>query len=140
MNLKKLVPPLVAIVLFAAAWRAYGWAGLAVVTGGLVMWGLLHFTRLTHVLKKASDRPVGFVGSAVMLNVKLKPGVNLLHVIGMTQSLGELLSPKDEQPEIYRWTDGGDSHVTCEFLNGKLVKWTLYRPPVAEESATPPAP
>ena len=31
--------------------------------------------------------------------------------------------------EIYRWTDGTRSHVTCEFRQGKLVKWTLERPP-----------
>ena len=49
---------------------------------------------------------MGYVGSAVMLNAKLKPGVNLLHVMAMTGALGEQLSPKDEQPEIYRWTDG----------------------------------
>jgi hypothetical protein len=113
---------------------------VALVGTGLMMWALLHFTRLTHVLKKASDRPVGYVASAVMLNAKLKPGVNLLHVIAMTQALGQLLSPKDEQPELYRWTDEGGSHVTCEFANGKLVKWTLHRPQADAEGAAAPAP
>jgi hypothetical protein len=51
----------------------------------------------------------------------------------MTGALGEQLSAKDEQPELYRWTDGTNSHVTCEFANGKLVKWTLYRPPAPDE-------
>ena len=54
--------------------------------------------------------------------------MNLLHVVAMTRALGELLSPKDEQPEVYRWTDGSGSHVTCEFADGKLVKWELVRP------------
>ena len=140
MNLQKIILPVLGVVMVAAAWRAYGWAGVALVVTGLVMWGLLHFTRLTHVLKKASDRPVGYVASAVMLNAKLKPGVNLLHVIAMTQALGQLLSPKDEQPELYRWTDEGGSHVTCEFANGKLVKWTLHRPPADAKGAAAPAP
>ncbi len=55
-----------------------------------------------------------------MLNAKLKPKVTLLHVIAMTKSLGALQSPKDEQPEIFRWTDGTQSHVTCEFKDGDL--------------------
>lgn len=140
MNLQKIILPVLGVVMVAAAWRAYGWAGVALVATGLMMWALLHFTRLTHVLKKAADRPVGYVASAVMLNAKLKPGVNLLHVIAMTQALGELLSPKDEQPEIYRWTDQGGSYVTCEFANGKLVKWALHRPPADAEEAAAPAP
>ena len=96
------------------------------------MWVLLHFTRLMHVLKQASERPVGWVGSAVMLNAKLKPGWNLMKVIAITRALGEQLSEKDAQPEVFRWTDNGGSHVTCEFSNGRLVKWALYRPPVDE--------
>ena len=119
-------------VLVAAAWRAYGWAGVALVGGGVVFWLLLHFNRLMQVLKRAADQPLGHVGSAVMLNAKLKPGVTLLHVVAMTRSLGQLMSPKDEQPELFRWTDAGDSHVTCEFLDGKLVRWELVRPAPAE--------
>jgi hypothetical protein len=132
-NLQKILMPILGVVLVVAAWRGYGWAGVAVIVTGIIMWMLLHFTRLTHVLKKAAERPVGHVGSAVMLNAKLKPGVNLLHVIAMTGSLGELLSPKDEQPEVYRWTDGSASHVSCEFADGRLVRWTLFRPPPPDE-------
>jgi hypothetical protein len=129
MNLQKIVPAILAVVLMVAGWRAYGWGGLAVVSGGALMWALLHFTRITRVLARAADRPVGYVGSAVMLNAKLKPKVNLLHVVAMTEALGQRLSAEGEQPEIYRWTDTGYSSVTAEFANGKLVKWTLYRPP-----------
>jgi hypothetical protein len=63
-----------------------------------------------------------------MLNAKLKKGVNLMHVIAMTRSLGALQSEKDAQPEIFRWTDNGDSHVTCTFTGGKLTEWVLHRP------------
>jgi hypothetical protein len=138
MNLQKILVPVLGVVIVAAGWRAYGWGGVALATGGILMWVLLHFNRAMQVLKRAGNRPVGYVDSAVMLNAKLKPNVNLLHVIAMTRALGELVSPQDEQPEIWRWTDGSASHVTCEFVNGKLVKWTLFRPPAADEEAVPP--
>ncbi|MFZ4289190.1 glycerate kinase [Variovorax sp. HJSM1_2] len=128
MNWKNYAYPLVGLALLVVAFQRFGWMGVLAVTGGLVMWALLHITRTMQVLKKAADRPIGYVASAVMLNAKLKPGVNLLHVMAMTRSLGELRSPKDQQPEIFRWTDGSQSHVTCEFFGGKLVKWVLERP------------
>jgi hypothetical protein len=129
MNLQKIITPILGVILVAAAWRAYGWGGVAIAATGVVMWVLLHFTRLTQVLKRTANQPIGYVGSAVMLNAKLKPGVNLLHVLALTRSIGERLSDEGAQPEIYRWTDGGASSVTAEFANGKLVKWTLERPP-----------
>lgn len=135
MNLRNLLVPLGAIGLIVFGFFAYGWAGVAAVAGGLVMWALLHFTRLMKVMNKAAKRPIGYVGSAVMLNARLSPGVNLMHVVAMTQSLGEQLSAQDAQPEVYRWTDGTQSHVTCEFHQGKLVKWALVRP--EPEDATP---
>ena len=120
--------PLLGVALVAMAYRSYGWAGVAVVATGLVTWALLHFNRMVHVLKRAANRPVGFVGSAVMLNAKLKAGVTLLHVVAMTKALGELQSAPDQQPELFRWTDGTQSYVTAEFLGGKLMKWELVRP------------
>jgi len=128
MNLRNILVPLGALGLIGFGFVAYGWAGVAAVVGGLVMWALLHFTRLVNVMKKAAKRPMGYVGSAVMLNARLSAGVNLMHVVAMTQSLGELLSPEGADPEVYRWTDGTQSHVTCEFQHGKLVKWMLERP------------
>lgn len=140
MQIQKILVPLLSVVLVVAAYRAYGWPGVAVATGALVMWLLLHFTRMLQVLKRAANRPLGFVGSAVMLNAKLKPGMTLLHVIAMTHALGELTSPKDSQPELFRWTDGSGSSVTCEFLGGKLVRWELQRPTQSEpEAAASPA-
>jgi hypothetical protein len=133
MNLQKIVWPVLGLVVVAAAYRALGWPGVALAAGGIVMWMLLHFTRMMRVLQRASNRPVGHCDSAVMLNAKLRPGVNLLHVMAMTKALGEQLSPKEQQPEVYRWTDGGASHVTCEFAHGKLVKWELFRPQPAPE-------
>jgi hypothetical protein len=81
------------------------------------------------VLRRAAARPIGHVDSAVMLHSRLRPGLKLLDVVGLCRSLGTLQSPKDEQPEVYRWTDPGDAWVDCEFAGGKLVRFELHRPP-----------
>lgn len=140
MNFQKLALPLLGIVIVAVAWRGWGWPGVALAVGGIVMWMLLHFTRMMKVLQGAANRPVGWCDSAVMLNAKLRPGVNLLHVMATTKAIGEQVSPREAQPEIYRWTDGSGSSVTCEFARGKLVKWELFRPQAVTEEAPPPAP
>ncbi len=141
MNFTRIIGPVAVIVFTIGAWRQFGWAGVALAAGGVVMWILLHFTRLMHILKKAAERPIGHVGSAVMLNAKLKKGMNLMHVIALTRSLGALQTPKEEQPEIFHWTDAGQSQVACTFVGGKLQAWTLTRPAEepAAESADPPA-
>ena len=140
MNLQRIFLPILGVVVVAAAWQTAGWPGVALAGGAIVMWMLLHFTRLMKVLQRASNRPVGYCDSAVMLNAKLRPKVNLLHVVAMTRALGEQLSPKDEQPEVYRWTDGSASHVTCTFSHGKLVKWELVRPQTAADERPQPTP
>ncbi len=142
MPFKKFLIPAGALFLVAYAFYAYSWPGVAVVVGALVMWMLLHFTRMMQVLQRASARPVGTVASAVMLNAKLQPGVTLMHVVAMTKALGALQSPKDAQPEVYRWTDNSDSFVTCEFSHGKLVKWEMVRPtsPTEIPAVTPAQP
>ena len=136
MNLRNILVPLGLAVLVFVAHRSAGWSGVAAVAGGILMWGLLHFTRLMSVMKKAANRPIGYVGSAVMLNAKLKPKVPMVHVVAMTRSLGQLLSEEGQEPEVYRWTDGSQSHVTCEFVGGRLMKWTLQRPEQKDETAT----
>lgn len=136
MNFQKIIVPVVGVVALVLAYREYGWAGVAGVVTVLVMWLLLHFTRMMQVLKRAANRPIGYVDSAVMLNAKLKPGMTLLHVVAMTKSLGALQSPKDSQPELYRWTDGTESHVTATFDQGRLVQHVLFRP---MQEAPPPA-
>ena len=139
MNFSKILGLLAALVFTVGAWRQFGWPGLALAGGGVVMWVLLHFTRLMSILQKAAKRPVGYVASAVMLNAKLKKGMTLMHVMAMTQSLGALQTPKDAQPEVFVWTDPGESKVTCTFVNGKLQEWSLARP-ASEDPASAPAP
>jgi hypothetical protein len=140
MNIQKIVLPILGIVVVAMAYRGFGWPGVALAAGGIIMWMLLHFTRMMRVLQRAANRPIGYTDSAVMLNARLRPGVNLLHVMAMTRSVGEHVGSKDAQPEVYRWTDGSGSHVTCEFVDGKLAKWELFRPEPAPDGALPPAP
>ena len=133
MNLQKILVPVAGIAVVVLAYRFYGWAGIAGAGAVIVMWVMLHFTRLMTILKRAASRPIGHVDSAVMLNAKLKPGMTLMHVIAMTRSLGALQSVKEEQPEIFRWTDGGESHVTATFAGGKLTQHALFRPATSAE-------
>ncbi len=128
MNFQRILVPVGAVGLTAWAWQSWGWMGIAMVVTGGVMWLLLYFTRLVQIMKRASNRPIGFVDSAVMLNAKLKSGVSLMHVIAMTRALGQLESAKDAQPEVFSWRDGSQSVVRCVFAQGKLQSWTLERP------------
>jgi len=140
MNFNKILAPLVVVGFTVGAWQAFQWAGIALAAGGVVMWILLHFTRMVTILKKAANRPIGHVASAVMLNAKLQKGVNLMHVIAMTRSLGTLLTEKDAQPEVYTWTDSSQSVVTCNFVGGKLTEWALVRPQELPEKRPEPRP
>jgi len=141
-NIRKLFVIVAAVALLFMAHRAYGWPGLAAAGGGVLMWLLLHFTRVMTALKRTANRPIGYIDSAVMLNIKLRPGVTLLHTIALTRSLGQRLSEEGVEPEVYLWSDNGGSTVTAEFQGGKLQRWKLYRPPAegaqAEAGDTPP--
>ena len=131
--MQKIFIPLAIIGGAALAYRSYGWQGLVVVASVLVFGILLHFSRMMQVLKRAANRPVGYVDSAVMLNAKIKPGATLLHVVAMTRSLGLLKSVKGAQPEVFEWTDGSQSVVTCTFVGGKLASHALTRPDVTTD-------
>ena len=133
MNLQKILVPLAIVGGAVLAFRSYSWPGVAAVVTVLMFGLLLHFSRMMQVLKRAANRPIGYVDSAVMLNAKLKPGATLLHVVAMTRALGALQSTQGEQPEVFRWTDGSHSHVTCTFVSGKLAGHVLFRPEVSPE-------
>jgi len=137
MNVHKAMVTTGVLALMGAAWYSYRWAGVALVGTAAVMWILLHFTRSLQVLKRATNRPIGSVSSAVMLNAKLRRGVSLLHVIAMTKSLGLQQSAYETQPEVFLWKDAGDSHVTCEFRAGKLATWVLFRPEQPDDLVAP---
>lgn len=123
-----------AVAATVLAWHRFGWQGVLVVVTALVLWLLLHVNRIMQVFRRAADRPVGHVDSAVMLNARLRPGLTLLHVTAMTRSLGALQSAKDAQPEVYRWSDNGHSHVDCSFQGGRLTRWDMVRPTPADDA------
>ena len=128
MNLQKILIPLAIIGGAALAWQSSCWKGIVVIVSVLMFGILLHFSRMMQVLKRAANRPIGYVDSAVMLNAKLKPGATLLHAVALTRSLGLLKSIKGEQPEVFEWKDGSESVVTCTFVGGKLAHHVLDRP------------
>ena len=110
------------------AHRAYGWPGLALAAGGVVMWALLHMTRMLKVLQRAAQRPVGTVASAVMVHSRLSRGMTLLQVLSLTRALGQrLVDGADAAAERYQWTDSSNATVHCMFAHGKLAEWELVR-------------
>jgi len=135
MNLRRWIVPAGALVLLVLAYRSYGWSGVALAGSAVVTVLLLQFNRAMQVLRRAADRPVGSVESAVMLNARLKPRASLMNVVAMTRAIGELRTPKDTQPEVFRWTDEGGSWVDATFVGGRLTQWTMFRPPAPEDGA-----
>jgi hypothetical protein len=100
---------------------------LALAAGGIVMWALLHMTRLLKVLQRATDRPVGTVASAVMLHSRLSNGMTLLQILALTRALGQRLGEPDAANELYQWVDDAGATVRCTFVRGKLAHWELVR-------------
>ncbi len=127
-----------ALLILAAtgfAWHTWGGAAVAAVAGALVMWLLLHYTRLMKIMQRAAQRPIGTVSNAVMLNARLAQGQTLMKTIGMTQSLGQSVgqsvastpAPSDTGFETFVWTDASGDSVTVSFKRGKLQRWHLTR-------------
>jgi hypothetical protein len=103
MNLRNIFVPVgggLVVVGFRLLWLA-GCGGRGGRRGHV---GLLHFTRLMNVLRKAANRPIGMWAAPSCSMPGCKPGVSLMHVMAMTRSLGALQSPENAQPEVYRWT------------------------------------
>ena len=119
-----------AAVMVGAAWQFYAWQGVAVAVTAIVFWLLLQFNRAIRVMKNAAGKPVGHVDSAVMLNAKLRAGMQMLHVVTLTHSLGRRVS---ETPEVWSWADAGASEVIVTFVNGRCTAWMLNRPTQAPE-------
>ena len=77
-----------------------------------------------RAMKNAASAPKGHVGSAVMLNAKLKAGMTMMQVITLTRSLGERVR---ENPETWAWADDGASRVTSCLCNGRAVDGNVGR-------------
>ena len=117
-----------AVALLVMGYHWYGWPGVAGAAGALVMWILLHFTRMLQVLRRAANRPKGHVDSSVMLPPPLPPLFSFPQVVALTRSFFSMRSDAGEQPEVFRWTAPSQSFVECEFQGGKLASWRLDRP------------
>ena len=126
-----------ALVLWGA-WRQYGGLGLLLAFSMLMFWLTIQFSQTLRVLKRAASQPKGSVAHALKLHVKLKPGMKLLEVIGLTGSLGEMLSEPDTQPEVFRWSDASGASVTAHFLDGRLLEHHIVRVQADTEAADRP--
>ncbi len=115
------------VAMGALAYRAYGWSGLALVVGGVLMWALLHMSRMLVVLRRTAQNPVGSVASAVMLQSRLQKGMSLLQVLALTRALGQALDTGAQPTEVYQWLDAGGDAVCCTFAQGRLAHWELQR-------------
>ncbi len=108
----------------ALGYAFWAWQGVLLAVSGIAFWLLLQFTRTLRVMRMAAGRPVGAIDSAVMLHAKLHPGMRLLEVLPLTRSLGQTIS---DEPETFRWTDGGGDWVDVELAGGRTCKVTLHR-------------
>lgn len=121
-----------ALAAFVAGWVGWGWRGVALAFTATVFWLLLQFSRSLRVLRQAGSRPVGSIGSAVMLHARLRQGMRLLEILPITGSLGRKVA---DDPETYVWTDQGGDQVRVEMRGGRCTAFALER-----AGATPPAP
>jgi len=126
-----------AVVLVVLGWRFYGWQGVLLAVTATIFWLLLQFSRAMRAMKNAGQAPVGQVASAVMMNAKLRPGMTMLQVIGLTKSLGRRLGEGDD---AWAWQDDGGSVVSLQFVRGKLARFDLVRPGAPADEAKTPAP
>jgi hypothetical protein len=90
----------------------------------VVFWLLLQFSRSLRALRDASARPVGQIDNAVMFQAQLQPGMLLLQVLKLSQSLGHKVS---DTPETYLWRDAAGDAVRLELQGGKVSRWVLER-------------
>lgn len=105
-------------------WLSYGWRGVVLALTVIVFWLLLQFSRTLRLLRSAGQAPIGHVHSALMLHSKLRTGMRLPAIIGLTRSLGRKVR---DEPETFAWRDTGGDEVQIEFVAGRCARWTLQR-------------
>ncbi len=122
-----------------AGYVGYGWPGVMLALTVVVFWLLLQFSQALRTLRIASQRPVGKVPSAVMLNAKLHAGMRLPQVLRLTLSLGRKLS---DEPEVWAWADDEGSEVHVQLQGSRVAQWALHRgradiDPEVDQAAAP---
>ncbi|WP_418317492.1 hypothetical protein [Piscinibacter sakaiensis] len=117
-----------------ASYLRFGWQGAVLVFSAGVFVVLLQFSRAMRAMQAAARAPVGSVGSAVMLNARLRPGMRLPQILHLTGSLGQR-QPAGDDPavDIFRWSDDSGSSVEVELRHGRCQRWTLDRPQAEPE-------
>ncbi len=113
------------VVALVLGWRLYGAMGVALAVSVVVFWLLLQYSQALRAMRRAAGSPIGHIDSAVMLNAKLRRGLTMLQLIGLTSSLGRKVG---DAPERYEWADPGGSAVTVSFDGARLSAWELRRP------------
>jgi len=113
-----------AVLALTAGYVGYGWPGVVLALTVVVFWLLLQFSQALRTLRIASQRPVGMVPSAVMLNARLHAGMRLPQVLRLTLSLGRKVS---EEPEVWAWADDSGDEVQLQMQGGRVELWALHR-------------
>ena len=122
-----------AVLLIGAAWLRFGWQGALFALSFGIFLLLMQFTRTLRVVRDAGRAPVGHVGSAVMLNARLRPGMRLTDVLRLSGSLGETVVRAEpaagvDVAESFRWRDPGGITVEVELAGGRVRSWSMQRP------------
>ena len=115
-----------AALALVAGYMGYGWPGVLLALTVTVFWLLMQFSRAVRTMKRAAERPLGTVDSALMLHSKLHAGMRLPEILKLSGSLGRKVSEGSE-PESFAWRDGGGDEVVMELKGGQLTAWRLQR-------------
>jgi len=109
-----------------AGYVGYGWPGVLLAFTVIVFWLLMQFSRAVRTMKRAAERPIGAVDSAVMMHSKLHTGMRLADILGLSGSLGRKIGDA-AQAETFAWCDSGGDEVVVELKGGLLTAWRLQR-------------
>ena len=135
-----------ALAAVVAGWMQWGWQGVVMALTLIVFWLLLQFNRALRVMRQATGAPVGRVGSAVMVHARMRCGMRLMEVIPLTRSLGQVAEPDPGAGagigtrEAFTWTDESGAQLRVDLVGGRVVRWTLQRPPEQPPEHAAPAP
>lgn len=123
--MKPALGALLALACLFAGGAVYGWKGVVFALSAILLLLLLQFTKLMRVMGSASRAPVGRLGNALVVEVRLKAGMPLVDVLALTGSLGEAV---EGRPQAYAWVDQGGDRLTLQFSPAsRLLSWTLQR-------------
>jgi hypothetical protein len=125
-----------AVAALAAGYVSYGWPGVALALTVVVFWLLLQFSQALRTLRIASQRPVGKVPSAVMLNARLDVGMRLPKVLRLTLSLGRKVREAPDGDETWAWADDNGDEVHVELQGGRVARWALHRAQAEGDAGT----